>query len=153
MKFLECKIPPAFVFAITAVLMWSVFEYIPEWTYRFELRRWYFSGLFSIGVLIGIAGVFSFLKHKTTVDPHHPEKASLMIRSGIYQFTRNPMYLGLLVCLTGVAIYLANLLNIFLLIGFVLYMKRFQIIPEERALKQNFGDEYVEYKESVRRWI
>ena len=63
------------------------------------------------------------------------------------------MYMGLLLGLTGWGVYLGNPLNIFSLAGFVLYMNRFQIIPEERAMAKNFGDEFIEYKKSVRRWV
>jgi protein-S-isoprenylcysteine O-methyltransferase Ste14 len=153
MKFLECKIPPALLFAIFTGLMWVIFKYLKSFSFSHPILPWIAKALFSIGILIGIAGVREFWKRKTTVDPHRPDKASSFVKSGIYNYTRNPMYLGLLVGLIGILFYFANPLNILLLIGFVLYMNRFQINPEERAMAKNFGEDFLEYKKSVRRWI
>ncbi len=153
MKLLECKIPPAFLFAISTGLMWVTSEYLQSFSYSHPILPWIAKALFFIGILIGIAGVIEFWKKRTTVDPHRPEKASSFVNSGIYNFTRNPMYLGLLIGLIGILFYFANPINILLVIGFVLYMNRFQIIPEERTMAKKFGEEFLEYKKSVRRWI
>ncbi|MDZ7718832.1 MAG: isoprenylcysteine carboxylmethyltransferase family protein [Balneolaceae bacterium] len=153
MKFLECKVPPALLFAISTGLMWVTFKYLKSFSFSHPILPWIAKALFSIGILIGIAGVWEFWKKKTTVDPHRPEKASSFVNSGIYQFTRNPMYLGLLIGLIGILFFFANPINILLVIGFILYMNRFQIIPEERAMTKKFGEDFLDYKESVRRWI
>ena len=63
------------------------------------------------------------------------------------------MYLGMLSVLTGWAVFLSHSLPFLLLPLFVLYMTRFQIVPEERALSAHFGDEYSSYMQSVRRWL
>lgn len=153
MKFLELKIPPAVLFLISAGLMWGVSIKIPTITWKVPGNRWIGLTLFIIGVGIGLAAVAQFRLAKTTVDPHHPEKTTSIVNAGIYKLSRNPMYLGLLLGLMGWAVYLSNLLNIFLLVGFVIYMNRFQIIPEERTMTKKFGEEFAEYKKSVRRWI
>ncbi|MDX1642624.1 MAG: methyltransferase, partial [Balneolaceae bacterium] len=134
-------------------LMWLIRSNIPGINYHFTGQKWLGVGIFIIGVIIGLIGVAQFWKARTTVHPHKPEHASKLVRSGMYQFSRNPLYLGLLLGLTGCAVYLGNPLNVFCLMGFVLYMNRFQIIPEERAMAKNFRDDFLEYKESVRRWI
>jgi protein-S-isoprenylcysteine O-methyltransferase Ste14 len=72
---------------------------------------------------------------------------------GIYAITRNPMYLGGLVILSGWAIFLSNALAFLFLPTYVLYINRFQIKPEERALTALFGQEYVAYQGRVRRWL
>lgn len=153
MKFLECKIPPALFFAITTGMMWIASEHLQRFSFSHPIFSWIAKALFLIGILIGIAGVIEFRKKRTTVDPHQPEKASSFVNSGIYHFTRNPMYLGLLTGLIGILFYFANPINILLVTGFVLYMNRFQIIPEERAMGKKFGDDFLDYKKSVRRWI
>ena len=79
--------------------------------------------------------------------------ASNMVTSGIYRFSRNPMYLGFFLALAGWATYLSHLLAFALLPLFVLYINRFQILPEERALSDKFPQEYTAYKGSVRRWL
>lgn len=153
MSFLECKIPPALQFVIIAALMWWISDSIRGLNYSSITLKWVGISLFSVGVFIGLLGVYEFWKQRTTVDPHRPEKASSVVDTGIYNYTRNPMYLGLLVGLIGVLFYFANPVNILPVIGFVLYMNRFQIIPEERAMAKKFGENFSEYKESVRRWI
>lgn len=153
MKFLELKIPPAALFLIFGGLMWMIASYIPEISFNFSGQMWLGIGIFTTGVIIGLISVVQFWKARTTVHPHKPEHASKLVKSRLYQISRNPMYLGLLLGLIGWGIYLGNPLNIFSLIGFVLYMNRFQIIPEERAMVKNFGDDFLEYKESIRRWI
>ncbi|MCG2589873.1 methyltransferase family protein [Rhodohalobacter sulfatireducens] len=153
MKFLECKIPPALQFIIIAALMWWISDSIPDLNYSSSQLKWLGISLFSVGVFIGLLGVYEFWKQRTTVDPHKPEKASSFVDTGIYRFSRNPMYLGLLVVLIGILFYFANPVNILPVIGFVLYMNRFQIIPEERVMANKFGEDFFEYKQSVRRWL
>jgi protein-S-isoprenylcysteine O-methyltransferase Ste14 len=63
------------------------------------------------------------------------------------------MYLALLLALTGWGLYLANIFSLIFVVGFVLYMNRFQIQPEERALEEIFGAKFSDYKNQVRRWI
>lgn len=76
-----------------------------------------------------------------------------MVRSGIYRFTRNPMYLGLAAALLGWAVYLQNAAVLLMLPVFLLYMTELQIKPEERALLEMFGSSYSDYKQAVRRWL
>jgi len=82
-----------------------------------------------------------------------PQSASALVVSGIYRFTRNPMYVGFLFVLLGWAVWLSNGLSFLFLPAFVLYMNRFQIQPEERALHARFGQEFVAYTSRVRRWL
>src|SRR5690606_40976871 len=81
------------------------------------------------------------------------QTCALPISSGIYRYTRNPMYLGFLLILAGYGVWLANLPALLWLIGYVLYLTRFQIIPEERWLSQKFGADFQYYRERVRRWF
>lgn len=153
MKSLELKVPPAIIFLISGTAIWAVSNFIPSLNFIYDLKDW-LSAIFAVsGALIIIAGLYEFQRAKTTVDPLNPEEASSIVRSGIYLYTRNPMYLGILFILTAFAFKSSNILSPLFLIGFVLYMNRFQILPEERALSEKFGDEYLEYKRSVSRWI
>ncbi len=87
------------------------------------------------------------------MNPIKPGAASSLVSSGVYRFTRNPMYLGLSVTLLGWAMFLSNPLALLAVPLFVLYINRFQIDPEERVLSSLFGAEYAAYKEKVRRWL
>lgn len=105
------------------------------------------------GVFISVAGVMAFRKAHTTVDPTKPEKSTSLVASGIYRHTRNPMYVGFLMVLAAWSVYLSNLMALAALPAFVVYMNRFQIQPEERALQARFGTAFTEYKQAVRRWV
>ncbi|WP_220782601.1 methyltransferase family protein [Shewanella sairae] len=110
-------------------------------------------GLLSLGMASAIAGVISFRQARTTVNPLKPESTSALVTSGMYKFSRNPMYLGMALALCAWAVYLASLCSMFGIVGFMLYMQRFQIAPEERALETIFGQEFIDYKKRVRPWV
>lgn len=153
MKFLELKIPPLLIFAIAFSLMWLTSLI----TNRADMNKT-FRLVFSIislaaGGSIALAGAIEFKKAKTTFDPLNPNLASLVVSTGIYQHTRNPMYLGLLFGLLAWTSYLDNLYSFIFVLFFHLYMTRFQIKPEERILKSNFGKEDELYLKRVRRWL
>ncbi|MFP5406472.1 MAG: methyltransferase family protein, partial [Gammaproteobacteria bacterium] len=86
-------------------------------------------------------------------NPTRPGAASSLVLGGPYRFSRNPMYLGVLLVLVGWAVYLSNVLAFVVLPLFVLYLNRYQIAPEERALSARFGASFDEYRKSVRRWL
>jgi protein-S-isoprenylcysteine O-methyltransferase Ste14 len=100
-----------------------------------------------------VSGVVAFRRAQTTVDPIKASSASVLVSGGIYRFTRNPMYLSLLLALLAWAVFLSNPLALRFLPVYVLYINRFQIIPEECILASLFGTGYSAYKESVRRWM
>jgi len=106
-----------------------------------------------LGAGIAIAGVIEFRRAKTTVNPIRVHAASSMVTSGIFARTRNPMYLGLLLVLAGWSVYLASAAALLVLPLFVLYINRFQIGPEERALQGIFGEGFRAYMARTRRWI
>lgn len=99
------------------------------------------------------AGVLAFWKASTTTNPLRPESASTLVRRGVYRITRNPMYLGFLILLVGWGIWLSSWTALAVPPLFLLYMNRFQIEPEERALRELFGEDFTRYALSTRRWI
>lgn len=111
------------------------------------------AGFVAVGLIIALLGVVSFHLARTTVNPLRPDAASHLVTSGIYRWTRNPMYLGMLLVLLGCAFFLANLLCVVLATAFVPLMNRLQIVPEERTLAALFGSAFADYKASVRRWL
>lgn len=150
---LELKVPPVALVLLMAVLMWLVSRAVPAFAFLFPARDLLSLSLALAGVVITGLGVASFRRAGTTVNPLTPGSSSSLVVSGIYTRTRNPMYLGFLLILVGWAIFLSNALAFFFLPMFVLYMNRFQIEPEERALTSLFGQEFVVYKSRVRRWL
>ena len=150
---LELKVPPVAVVVLTGVLMWLGAWAAPTLGFVFPGRLGVAAGAALAGVVVTILGVASFKRAKTTVNPMKPGSASSLVVSGVYRWTRNPMYLGFLLILLGWAVFLSNALAFFLLPGFAFYMNRFQIRPEERALATRFGSEFASYRGRVRRWI
>lgn len=112
---------------------------------------WAGAGLIVLGVLIVIGPATSFSRAGTTIKPF--EDSSALVRSGMYRITRNPMYLGMLVVLIGVAVLTGSLSPFVGPVLFVPVLNARVIRHEEEMLEQAFGDEYVEFKQNVRRWI
>jgi protein-S-isoprenylcysteine O-methyltransferase Ste14 len=107
----------------------------------------------AVGIAIAVAGILQFRRAQTTVSPLKPDAARRLVTTGIYAFTRNPMYLGLAVVLLGWAAWLGSAWALPGIAMFAAYITRFQIVPEERALRRRFGAEFEAYRERVRRWI
>jgi protein-S-isoprenylcysteine O-methyltransferase Ste14 len=153
MNSLELKIPPPVLALCLALLMWFMSSLVPPLAVPFGVRIGVALALVLIGQSISISGIVSFRRAKTTINPIKLSAASSLVSSGVYRFTRNPMYLGLLVTLLAWAVFLSNLLVLLAAPLFVLYIDRFQINPEERVLSSLFGAEYAAYKARVRRWL
>ena len=153
MNMLKNKIPPPIVAVVFAILMWGISIFAPVVELNLVVRIAVISVLLASGAFFGISGAISFKRAVTTVNPLKPETASSLVSSGIYKFSRNPMYFGLALFLLAWAVFLSSVWVIVGLIGFVLYMNRFQIEPEERALLKLFGSEYADYQSKVRRWL
>ncbi len=150
---LEHKVPPPIVAAIFGAAMWGASNYLSHIEMNLSLRVIAAVVVALIGGFFCITGVVSFRRAKTTVNPLKPETASSLVSSGIYQVSRNPMYLGFALFLVAWAIYLSSPWTLIGVIGFVLYINQYQIAPEERALAALFGVEFEQYKQSVARWV
>ncbi|HBT75761.1 MAG TPA: isoprenylcysteine carboxylmethyltransferase family protein [Planctomycetaceae bacterium] len=151
MRFLELKIPPPILVLLTVAIMlglWycRVCPLANPWAIQV-------AALFAVvGITFGLPSMLRFRK-TGTIKPTHPEKATRLVVSGMYRFSRNPMYLGATSILLAIGIFLDDGLALLPVPLFAAYLNSFQIIPEERALEELFGDEYRDYKKRVRRWI
>ena len=153
MKSLELKVPPVLLFVLLAAAMYGLARGLAMWTLALPGRIAVAVALAAAGVAIALAGVAEFRRSRTTVHPQHPEKTCVVVTGGVYRWTRNPMYLGLLLALAGWSIFLANPAALAGLPAFVAWMNRFQIGPEERTMSAKFGPAYASYLASVRRWL
>lgn len=153
MSALELRIPPVVLVLLFGAAMWGVGRMLPHADLAIPARTLWIAAFVVLALAITTAGIVAFRRHATTVDPRTPEEATTLVASGVYRRSRNPMYLGFLLLLTGWAFYVANWAAALLLPLFVLYMNRFQIRPEERALRQKFGAEFDRYAAAVRRWL
>lgn len=153
MRLLENRIPPPLVMACTGAGMWLAAVPAGGLPSPSPLQL----ALAIAGVLAGaffcLAGVVSFRRARTTVNPLRPQNASALVSSGIYRVSRNPMYVGFALFLVALAAVLGSLPALAGVALFVLYITRFQILPEERALRALFGADFEAYCARVRRWL
>jgi protein-S-isoprenylcysteine O-methyltransferase Ste14 len=150
---LELRVPPPLAAAVTAALMGAVALGVPSAAVAVPARLTLALAVAALGGCVAVAGVLAFRRHRTTINPLKPERASSLVVTGIYRHTRNPMYLGILLALAGWGVFLANALAALWLPAFAVYLGKYQIGPEERALAAKFGAEFERYAQSVRRWI
>ena len=105
----------------------------------------------SCGLVLAASAVISFKKAGTAIKPF--ESSTVLIKDGLYRYTRNPMYLGMVILLIGVASYLGSLTPYVVIPVFFLIIQQCFIKHEEPFLENIFGQEYLDYKDKVRRWI
>ena len=153
MQSLELKIPPPAVAAVIAVAMWAGSLITPLLEVPSPIRVSLAIAIALAGGAFSLAGIMSFRRARTTVNPMKPEATSSLVISGIYSITRNPMYLGLLLVVVAWAAFLSSAWALLGPLAFFLYIGWFQIAPEERVLSKLFGTEYSAYKTRVRRWL
>ncbi len=153
MRALELKVPPVVLSALCAAASYGLARGGPGLAFALPGTTVAACLLAVFGAVIAVAGVAVFVRSKTTVNPHRPDKTSSVVASGVYRMTRNPMYFGLLLILAAWALYLSNAAAALPLPAFVAYMNRFQIEPEERALKAKFGSPFSDYMAAVGRWL
>ena len=153
MHALELRIPPPIVALLVAVMMWGISRATPAVEMPSLIRIMTAIAIALTGVGVALSGVIAFRHAKTTVNPLRPETTSSIVTSGVYRFTRNPMYVGLALALLAWAVYMASAWALLGVVAFILYMNRFQIVPEERVLSRMFGAAYSAYRAKVRRWL
>tara|TARA_B100000530_G_scaffold111899_1_gene69863 strand:+ start:2231 stop:2677 length:447 start_codon:yes stop_codon:yes gene_type:complete len=148
---METKIPPPIVtliFGLSIYFSRGIFQVV-------EIKYSFYFGilLLVLGFVILISAVRLFRKDKTTVNPLSPEQATKLVTDGIFKYSRNPMYLGMALVLGSIAVFF-NLIGGIILVGlFCVYITKFQILPEERAMRDLFSDDFDKYTKVTRRWI
>lgn len=153
MTWLELRIPPLVLAAGFAIAIALVSAYVPLLHIPVPGHRYAAVALSFTGFVIAATGVLQFRRAQTTVNPMSPHKASTVVSSGLYRWSRNPMYLGMALALLGSAAWGSAFAGYLLVPGFCGYLTRFQIVPEEKALLSDFGPEFAQYMSKVRRWI
>lgn len=153
MNALETRVPPPLVGLLMGAVAWLASSAFAPTTLPFPVRLTAAVALVVLGFVLAGAGARTVSRAKTTLNPVKPETATALVTSGIYRYTRNPMYLGMAACLVAWSAWLGTLAGLIGAPLFVLYMNRFQIVPEERALHRLFGAEFSAYQSRVRRWF
>jgi protein-S-isoprenylcysteine O-methyltransferase Ste14 len=154
MTWLELRIPPLVVLLIFAVTLWVVSRLFPYPAALSLIASISIAIILAgLGALIALAGVRAFRAHGTTVNPLTPEATTSVVDTGIYRYTRNPMYLGFFLALGAWSVLLMHPAALLALPAFIAYLNAFQIQAEERTLTTLFGESYVTYQTKVRRWL
>ncbi len=152
---LELKVPPPVVTVVVGVLMWALARALPalDFAMPLSLRRALFIAFALAGIALVSVCALQFRRARTTVNPMRPARVTALVETGPYRFSRNPIYLGDALILVGWGLWLANLASLASIAVFVAYLNRFQIAPEERALRAAFGQAFDAYRARVRRWV
>jgi len=154
MHWLRNRIPPPLIASLCGLLMWLGAR---QWPSDLALSLgWRLSlalPLLLLGIGVCLAGVLSFRRARTTVNPLRPESASALVNTGIYRHTRNPMYLGFAIMLLAWSLFLAWPAAGLGVMAFVLYINYLQILPEERALRGLFGEDFARYCDALPIWL
>ena len=153
MRWLEYRIPPPLVGALVAAAMWGASAYGAQIPLASGPKYAAVAILVVAGVVCDVLGILAFRTSRTTINPLRPERATSIVTGGVYRISRNPMYLGMALLLLAWAVSLSALLALAGPVIYVLYITRFQIVPEERVLEAIFGEQYLNYATRVRRWL
>lgn len=148
----ELKVSPPAVALLLALPMWLTSS-LGRVDVPYSVRVSVAIALGVVGLSISVAGIVELVRERTTLSPGKASAATSLVTSGVYRYTRNPMYGGLCLTLTAWAVFLSSLLSTIWLAVYVLYVNRFQIVPEERGLSALFGTDYLNYTRRVRRWV
>ena len=150
---LELRVIPDIVWLVSAGLMWLVATLTPTLSVGVWLRLVGTAALLAAGIGLIVAARVELARAHTTFNPVAPDRSSELVTTGVYRFTRNPIYLGMLLVLIALAAWLSNLYSLVLPVVFVVYITRWQIQPEERVLRARFGPDYDDYAVRVGRWL
>lgn len=147
------RIPPPVVTLAFAALAWAMAKQWPLQGFDLAMQRPIAVVLALAGLAVAFTAVREFALAQTTVNPILIEKATALVTSGPFSFSRNPMYLGMLLVLLGICVWLGSWPGLASPLLFVAYITRFQIVPEEQVMKQKFGNAFTDYALRTRRWI
>lgn len=152
-KHLERKIPPPIVAILCMLLMKILASAGPSIALN-QTANIGLCGIFVVSALyFDLSAIFLFLKRKTTINPLPNGQSSSLVTDGIYKITRNPMYVGLVFFLLAWLVYLNSLAPALGVVVFIFFIRQFQIIPEEKALTETFGESFIHYKKNTARWL
>ena len=145
------KIPPPIVTLFFGLCIYLSRPYFPE--FSFSILNSLSTISFVLGITVFVTAVSSFKRQNTTVNPISIEKASSLVVNGVFKYSRNPMYLGMLFILLGLT-FKFNLIGGLLFTSlFMIFISKFQIKPEEAAMEKLFDQEWKDYIKNVRRWL
>jgi len=148
---LKNKVPPPLVTLIFGGLIYYSTALLPSINFKWQELLALLLLIVALSVIA--SAVATFRRLQTTVNPLQPKSASALATSGVFKYSRNPMYLGMLFVLIALSVYTGALASVLLVPGFIAYISIMQIEPEEQAMSELFGGEFTDYCHRVRRWL
>ncbi|MDP9618021.1 MULTISPECIES: isoprenylcysteine carboxylmethyltransferase family protein [Stenotrophomonas] len=153
MRWLETRVPPPLAMLLCAAIGYMGSRWQPGGALQLPMPELLAGLVMVFGVVLNLLPKLAFRRVGATVNPLRPAASSVLVTHGVYRYTRNPMYLGQATVLAGAMLYLQNLAALLAVPLFVLYINRWQIVPEERALSARFPEAYAAFRQRVRRWL
>lgn len=151
MRVVKKKVLPPLFMLICGLLMWVISHGGGE--VQIPYARGVSLTFLILGICLDIGSVYSLWRARTTVNPFKPESSTTLVKTRLFRFSRNPIYLGYFFILVGWGLFLSAPWTLLILPFYVVYMNIFQILPEEDALRELFKEDYEVYCSRVRRWI
>lgn len=149
----EQRVPPLVVLGVALALVGGSARLPASGRLSFPGRRAVVGVLAGLGGLVSLAGAVRFRRARTTVSPLESATPTALVETGVYAYTRNPMYVGFTLALAAAALAVGHRASFVAVPLFAAYLQRMQIIPEERALRAAFGQPFDSYESRVPRWL
>jgi len=153
MTSLETRVPPPLVMLCCAGVSWALAGWLPTWRLQNAGLLWCAIPVAVCGLALNLLPKLQFARAATTVNPLAPHRATQLVSSGLYRYSRNPMYLGQALLLLAWTLLLQHPLALVGLVGFVAWVTRLQIVPEERVLSARFPAAFARLSARTRRWL
>jgi len=143
-------LPPTYFLGALVLAIASRFL-VPRWAYASALTLALGAVLIAAGIALNLTSDSTFKRHGTPVNPD--AEPAMLVTTGAFRVTRNPMYLGMVFIVAGAALLAGAPLGLFSAFALMWALNRFFIPREERNLSRAFGPQYDEYRVAVPRWI
>jgi len=150
---MNARIPPLILLLIAGAIMWLVADSELAALISIHYALALSLTCAALGIFLSVLAIWQFRVAQTTSNPLNLEKTTSLVDTGVFSWSRNPMYVGMVLMSIGWGVWLSALANIVVIAVFVLVITELQIKPEEEALKKLFGSAFEEYSQQVRRWL
>lgn len=150
---METRVPPPLLMLLCGLLAWLLARALPFWQFEAAWMPLIAVPLAVAGLALNLLPKLQFARAATTVNPLAPQRATQLVSDGLYRYSRNPMYLGQATVLLAWTLGLQHALAPLLVLLFIAWITRLQIIPEERALAARFPAPFAQLCARTRRWL
>ena len=150
---MSLRVPPVLMVVICSAVSWGLALLLPAMNFEGSWRFICALCFLLVAFVILVVAVRSFVLARTTVNPLTPNDTQNLVTTGLYHYSRNPMYVAMASILIGLAFIIGNIASFAGVALFCWAITNFQIKPEERILQEQFGQAFLDYRRKKRRWI